>query len=179
MMQKSALNRWIVALLLVSATGCMGGPRQRPVKMGPVDQGPESIVAERKFLEGRWSLMQFQVFPQGKPPITLTGDGSLNYDEFGNLRIEIRADEKASDLLRSAGVDIRDGKISTDGRVVLDSQRRSLSYILDGDKVGAPAAGPLAPSRPRYWEIKGDVLMLSTKDETGRVLSTGTWKKTS
>src|SRR6187200_146712 len=85
MMQKSALNRWIVALLLVSATGCMGGPRQRPVKGGPVDQGPESIVAERKFLEGRWSLMQFQVFPQGKPPITLTGDGSLNYDEFGNL----------------------------------------------------------------------------------------------
>ena len=28
-------------------------PRQRPVKMGPVDQGPESLVAERKFLEGR------------------------------------------------------------------------------------------------------------------------------
>jgi hypothetical protein len=147
--------------------------------MGPVDQGPESLIAERKFLEGTWSLQQFQVFPQGKPPITLTGAGTLTYDQFGNLRVEIRADEKASDLLRAAGVDIRDGKISTDGRVVVDAQNRSLSYVLDGQKVGDPAAGPLAPSRPRYWQIKGDVMTLSTKDDAGRILSAGTWKKTS
>ena len=56
------------------------------------------------------------MFPPGKPPITLKGSGTLNYDQFGNLRIEIRADEKSADLLRAAGVETRDGTISSDGR---------------------------------------------------------------
>ncbi len=103
-----------------------GRPAQRPVKDAATSTRVRSrLIAARKFLEGRWSLSSFEVFPPGKPPITLKGDGTLNYDEFGNLRIEIRADEKSADLLRAAGVDIRDGKISTDGRTVVDLQNRS------------------------------------------------------
>ena len=85
----------VVALALVSAA-CAPAPRVRPVKGGDVNEGPESLTAARKFLEGRWTLESFEVFPPGKPPITLKGSGTLNYDEFGNLRIEIRADEKVS-----------------------------------------------------------------------------------
>ena len=176
MMLRSVWKLSALAVLLASA-GCMGGPRQRPVKGGPVDEGPESITAARKFLEGRWALEEFQVFPPGKPAITLTGSGSLNYDEFGNLRIEIRADEKSADLLRAEGVEMKDGVISTDGRAVVDMQNRTLTYILPGEPVGAKAAGPLAPSRPRHWEVKGDLLFLSTRDEAGKPLSTGRWKR--
>src|ERR1700752_4137225 len=98
---KLALKRTVVALILMRAAGCMGGPRQRPVKGGDVNTGPESLTAARKFLEGRWTLEQFEGFPRGQPPITLKGAGTLEYDQFGNLRIEIRADEKAADLLRA------------------------------------------------------------------------------
>ena len=56
-------------------------------------------------------------------------------------------------------------------------QNRTLTYILPGQTVGAPAAGPLAPSRPRHWEVKGDLLFLSTRDESGKPLSTGRWKR--
>ena len=105
MMFRSVWKWSVLVVLLGSAAGCMGAPRQRPVKGGPVDEGPESITAARKFLEGRWALEEFQVFPPGKPAITLTGAGSLNYDQFGNLRIEIRADEKSADILRAAGVE--------------------------------------------------------------------------
>ena len=177
MMFRSVWKLSVLVVLLGSAAGCMGAPRQRPVKGGPVDEGPESITAARKFLEGRWALEEFQVFPPGKPAITLTGSGSLNYDEFGNLRIEIRADEKSADLLRAEGVEMKDGVISTDGRAVVDMQNRTLSYILPGEPVGAKAAGPLAPSRPRHWEVKGDLLFLSTRDEAGKPLSTGRWKR--
>jgi len=177
MMRRSMLIRSVLALVLVSEVGCMGAPRQRPVKGGDVDQGPESITAARKFLEGRWTLESFEVFPPGKPPIALKGSGTLNYDEFGNLRIEIRADEKAADLLRAAGVELRDGTISSDGRTVVDMQNRTLSYVLPGQTVGAPAPGPLAPSRLRYWEVKSDLLILSTKDDAGKILSTGHWKR--
>jgi hypothetical protein len=177
MMMRSVLRRSVVALVLASAVGCAGAPRQRPVKGGDVDQGPESLTAARKFLQGRWALESFEVFPPEKPAITLKGSGTLNYDEFGNLRIEIRADEQSADLLRAAGVETRDGTISSDGRTVVDMQNRTLSYVLPGQTVGAPAPGPLSPSRLRHWEVKGDLLFLSTKDEAGKILSTGRWKR--
>jgi hypothetical protein len=173
----SVVVRSVAALILATTVGCTAAPRQRPVRMGPVDEGPESLTAARKFLEGRWTLETFEVFPAGKPPITLKGAGTLNYDQFGNLRIEIRAEEAAADILRASGVDVRDGMISTDGRTVVDLQNRTLTYILPDQTVGAPAAGPLAPSRPRHWEVKGDLLFLSTKDEAGKPLSTGRWRR--
>lgn len=178
MMLRSVLNRSVVALVLASAVGCASAPSQRPMKGGDVDAGPESITAARKFLEGRWTLESFEVFPPGKAAITLKGSGTLNYDDFGNLRIEIRADEKSADLLRAAGIEMRDGTISSDGRTVVDLQNRTLSYVLPGQKPGDPGAGPLSPSRLRHWEVKGDLLFLSTKDEAGKTLSTGRWKKT-
>jgi hypothetical protein len=176
-MLQSIWKTSIAALLLASAVGCQGGPRQRPVRGADVDQGPGSTVAARQFLLGRWALESFEVFPPGKPPITFKGSGTLDYDEFGNLRIEIRTDEKSADLLRAAGIDTRDGTISSDGRTVVDMQNRTLSYVLPGQTVGAPAPGPLSPARLRYWEVTGDLLVLSTKDDAGKVVSTGRWRR--
>jgi hypothetical protein len=177
MMLRSTVGRAVVLGLLAMAAACAPAPRVRPVKGGDVDAGPESLTAARKFLEGRWTLESFEVFPPGKPAIALKGSGTLNYDEFGNLRIEIRADEKSADLLRAAGIDIRDGIISSDGRTVVDLQNRTLSYVLPGQTVGAAAPGPLSPSRLRHWEVKGDLLFLSTWDDNGKPLSTGRWKR--
>lgn len=176
-MLSSTWKSSIVAVLLVSAFGCTGGPRQRPIPGPDIEHGPGSITAARKFLQGRWALETFEVFPPGKPPITLKGAGTLDYDEFGNLRIEIRTDEKSADLLRAAGIDTRDGTISSDGRTVVDMQNRTLSYVLPGQTVGAPAPGPLSPARLRYWEVTGDLLVLSTKDDAGKVVSTGRWRR--
>ena len=47
----------------------------------------------------------------GKAVVTLKGMGTLSYDAFGNLVMEIRADQASSDLLRAAGIDIRDDGI--------------------------------------------------------------------
>jgi hypothetical protein len=173
----SALRRALVFSVLAAAAGCAGGPRQRPVEMGPVDTGPQTIAAARKYLAGRWTLETFEVFPPGKSPITLKGAGTLSYDDFGNLKIEIRADEKSSDLLRAAGIDIRDGVISSEGRTAVDMQNRTLTYIVPSQ---APnTVGPLGLQRPRHWQVEGDVLTLTTKDEAGKPLSVGVWRRTS
>ena len=166
-------------MVLAFAAGCGAAAGERPAQGGPVDTGPESITSARKFLQGRWGLEQFEVFPHGKPAITLKGSGTLDYDDFGNLKIEIRADEQSADLLRAAGIEIRDGIISSDGRAVVDLQHRTLTYILSGQAVGDPGTGPLSPSRKRHWEVKGDLLFLSTRDADGKPLSTGRWKKIS
>ncbi len=166
----------VAALMLLAAAAAAyaGEPRQR----GKVDTGPGSLTAARKYLEGRWGLESFEVRPPGKPPIMLKGSGVLNYDDFGNLTMEIRADQATSDLLRAAGIEIRDGVISTKGRTAIDLQNRTLTYFLEGQRSGyVTGGGPLAPNRPRHWEVTEDVLTLTTKDDAGAPLSISRWKK--
>jgi hypothetical protein len=174
MVVRSGLIRTLLVPLLLSVGACSAAPRQRPVRMGPVDEGAGSVTAARKYLEGRWTLESFDVFPPGKPPVTLKGSGTLTYDDFGNLRIEIRADQDASDLLRAAGIDIRDGIISSEGRTAVDMQNRTLTYVIQGQPAGT---GPLALNHPRHWQVAGDVLTLTTKDDAGNPLSVGRWKR--
>lgn len=167
----------LLALAIAATAACHGAPRQKPIKAGPVDTGPQTLTAARSFLEGRWNLESFEVRPPGKPPIVLKGAGTLLYDNMGNLKMDIQADEASADLLRQSGVDIRDNRISTDGRAALDLQKHTLTYVLQGQ---APLIkGPLGMERPRHWVVEGDTLVLTTQDDAGQPLSIGRWKKSS
>ena len=168
-------SRGVVIGALAIAAACSGGPRQRPVEMGPVSTGAGTLSAARTFLQGRWTLESFEVRPPGKTPIQLKGAGTLLYDDSGNLKMDIRADEGSSDLLRAAGIDIRDGMISTEGRTAIDLQNRTLTYVLQGQK--PLIRGPLGTERPRHWVVEGDILTLTTKDDAGQPLSIGRWRK--
>jgi hypothetical protein len=175
MTMHDTLTRFLMTVTLAAAVACSAAPRQRPVEMGPVDTGPKTLTAARTFLQGRWALESFELRQPGKDPILLKGSGTLVYDESSNLKMDIRADEASSDLLRAAGVDIRDGVISTDGRTAIDLQQRTLTYILQGQ---APLIkGPLGTDRPRHWAVEGDLLILSTRDDAGQPLSIARWRK--
>jgi hypothetical protein len=169
-----AVARLFPVVALAAAFACAPAPRQRPVKMGDVDTGAGTLTQARKYLEGRWTLESFEVHPPGKDPIQLKGSGDLEYDDFGNLRMEIRADEASADVLRAAGIDIQDGRISSNGRTVVDLQNRTLTYVIEGVSRGT---GPLAVNRPRHWVVEGDLLTLTTKDDAGNPLSVGRWRK--
>ena len=167
-----------VGVLVGATIACASAsPRQRPVPMGPVGSGDGTLTAARKFLEGRWVLESFVVHSAGKTPITLKGTGVLNYDAFGNLQVEVKADEASADLLRAAGIVMRDGVISTTGRTVIDMQNRTLTYVLEGQPSMQTGGGPLALTRPRHWTVDADVLTLTTRDDSGAPLSVSRWKK--
>lgn len=169
-------RRVVVGLILgVLAAGCGAAAGERPIQGGPVDTGAGTLTAARTYLEGRWVLESFEVYPSGSPPVTLKGTGTLVYDDFGNLTMEIQADEASSDVLRGAGIDIRDGVISTAGRTAVDMQNRTLTYVLEGQ---APLIrGPLGMHRPRHWVVEGNTLILTTKDDAGKPLSIGRWRR--
>jgi hypothetical protein len=94
------------------------------------------------------------------------------------MRMEIRADEASSDLLRAAGINITDGVISSDGRTVIDLPNRTLTYFVEGQRSSmATGGGPLALNRPRHWEVTADTLTLTTKDDGGAALSISRWKR--
>jgi hypothetical protein len=175
-MTRSVFARLILTVGLIPAAACTGSPSQRPVKLGPVAEGAGSLTAARKFLEGRWALESFEIYPPGKPPMTLKGSGTLTYDDFGNLRMEIRADQAASDALRAAGIDIRDGMIATDGRTAIDMPNKTLTYVIQSQSAAA-GTGPLATNRPRHWQVEGDLLTLTTKDDAGKPASMSRWRK--
>ena len=176
-MTPSVFTRSILAAVLISSAACGAPPGQRPIQSGPVDQGAGSLTAARKFLEGRWALESFAIYQAGKP-IAVKGSGSLTYDDFGNLRMEIRADPEAAATLKAAGIDIRDGVVSSDGRTVVDMQARTLTYVIPS-QAAAAGTGPLATNRKRHWEVEGDVLTLTTKDDAGNPASVGRWRKIS
>jgi hypothetical protein len=178
MVLRSTLTRLLAAAVLFGIPACAAAPLDKKIPGGPIDQGPGSVAAARRYLEGRWSLESFEVHPPQKPAVTVKGAGTLVYDEFANLTIEIRTDRAVSDMLRAAGIDIRDdGLISSTGRTTVDMPNRTLTYMIQGQPTAG--GGPLALSRPRYWQVDGDVLTLTTKDDAGAVLSVGKWKKVS
>ena len=168
---------WMAAFV-AAATACAARPSQRPLPLDPIASGPGTVGEARKFLEGRWALESFEVRAAGKPAITLKGSGVLTYDNFGNMRMEIRADEATSDLLRAAGINIRDGVISSDGRTVIDVPNKTLTYFVEGQTSSmVTGGGPLAPNRPRHWEVTADTLTLTTRDDGGAPMAISVWKR--
>ena len=174
MMLQSVLTRVLLGAVLFSVSACKSAPINKPIEGGPVDTGSGSLTQARKFLEGRWTLESFEVHPPGKPVVMLKGQGTLSYDDFGNLSMEIRTDQAGSDLMRASGIDIRDGVVSTSGRTEVNMQNHTLIYRIPGQPAGN---GPLATSRPRYWQVEGNVLTLTTKDDAGNPASVGRWRK--
>ena len=173
---KSSLTHALLAVVLLSLSAACG-PKVAVKKGGPVDTGAGSVVAARKYLEGRWTLESFEVYPPGKPVVAVKGQGTLSYDDFSNLSMELRTDVATSDQLRAAGIEIQDGTISTTGRTAVDMQNRTLTYVIAGQPAGN--TGPLALSRPRHWQVDGNVLTLTTKDDAGKPVSISKWRKIS
>ncbi len=165
----------VVAVALLAAASD-AAPMQ---KGGPVESGPGSTAAARKYLEGRWTLLSFEVFPPQQPSFRVAGSGTLLYDGYGNLDVEIRVDAATAALLEHAGIQAPGGRISSSGRAAVDMQQRTLTYFFQGEPpLGAPS-GPLALNRPRYWQVDGGILTLTTKDDDGHRLSVARWQKRS
>ena len=164
-----------LALVLfgVVVAGCTGP------KMAPVETGPGTLQAARTYLEGRWSLLSYEIVRAGQPPIQLKGGGLLVYDAFGNLDIEVQASDPAiaAELAR-AGVPLTNGVLSTKGRTRIDMQGRTLSYVLDEKRpVATDRDGPLALNRPRHWVVEGNVLTLTIRDDKEQPLAVSRWQK--
>src|SRR3954454_23413681 len=91
-------------LMALTAAGCAAAPINKPIKGGPVDTGAGTLTAARQYLEGRWSLQSFQVLPPGRAPVQVAGSGSVTYDEFGNLAMDLRVDDATAKALQGLGI---------------------------------------------------------------------------
>ena len=177
-MTRIVLASVVLAAGIGLAPACAAKPIQKPLEGGAVDTGPGTLAAARRYLEGTWSLESFEVYPASGAPIVLKGTGRLTYDGYGNMRVEVQTDPGTGALLRKAGVENLDGRISSDGRTIVDMQARTLAYVVEGQPTGkTEVLGPLALRRLRYWQEDGSLLTLTTKDDAGKPLSISKWRK--
>ena len=170
-----------LAIPVFVAGGCAGAPRGKPIETSPIESGAGSVTAARVALKGRWNLVSFDVFPPGRPAINVPAQGTLMYDDFGNLDMRLKVPDPAvAERLQLAGIPLKDGEIATTGRTAIDLQKRTLTYLMEGSKglvASSASAAPLSADRPRHWEYADGVLTLTTKNNDGQPLSVGRWKK--
>lgn len=168
-----------LALLAFFATaaGCAPAPIKKPIYTGPLDTGAGTLAAARQYLEGRWTLVTFDVFPPGRERISVKATGVLVYDAYANMSVDIRTDDATAKALSGAGLRFENGVLATSGRTVVDMNARTITYIVEGAPPIGASAGPLATNRPRHWQVEGNTLTLSTKDEAGNNLTVAVWRK--
>lgn len=167
----------LAVALIGGVVACAAKPLDRPFPTGPVKTGPGTIAEARKYLEGRWSMVSLDLFPANAQPIKVVGTGTLIYDEFANMDVQIKIDEATTRAVEKIGIKVPGGVISQKGQTLVDMTGRTLRFVREGENVIRPIAHPLDIGLPRHWEVDGNTLTLRTKDEKGTILSVGVWRK--
>jgi len=120
--------------------------------------------------------VSFTIFDTNGTPIAMKGSGSLVYDDFNNMTMTLQADNATAALLAKAGIPMENNRFSTNGKVIVDMQNKTLRYVLEGQHISV-TTGPMAIERLRHWDVEGNTLTLTTKDDAGKALSVGKWQK--
>jgi hypothetical protein len=158
------------ALAIPCLAGCTGGPRGRPVKMGPVDTGIDSVEAVRRQLKGTWQVVSLDVYTADGQKHAAQAVGTLTYDEFGNLAIKGKI---------TGGDQVEPADLDLSGRVTIDPDNHRLVFGgITADTPDKRRIDPkLDPSKVRYYEFDGDLLKTTTKNASGATTAAITWKK--
>ncbi len=177
----------VTVCFVLALAGCASRARTRPLSTSPIAEGPGTVEAARKVLEGRWILESLSVTAEDGRSATIEASGTLTSDAFGNMNIEVKMSGPGQKTMESLGVKTPNPVISTTGQVVIDVQQRRITYVGEGfDKrasgfdpdLAARRANPFALERPRYYNLGDDgILTLSTRHDSGKEAAVSRWKK--
>jgi hypothetical protein len=164
-----------VAVALMMASGCAGSPeRGRPIPLGPVESGPNSLESVRRQFEGQWDLVSAESYGASGQSVAIKAKGRLTYDAYGNLNVDARFD---------SGQEQPDGSIASllsyKGRAVIDvtASRLVLQDMQKRVESGAEAPEGMSAANARYYAFDGDLLTLTIKDAAGRTTAKTTWRR--
>jgi hypothetical protein len=93
--------------------------------------------------------------------------------------VDIRTDAATAQALIGVGLPFENGVLATNGRTVVDMNARTITYVVEGGAPIGADAGLLASNRPRHWQVEGNTLTLTTKDQGGNNLTVAVWRKES
>lgn len=178
-MSSSFLRASSVAVILSSAialAACAASSRQRPVGMGDVNTGVESLAATRKQLEGTWTLTRFEVAESAGKMTPVRAKAQLTYDAFGNLSIRGVLEEPLPGQKTVTDAPA----LAYTGKAVIDTVRKEM--VLTGTSATVePDPTLLAKigleSRRRYEFGADGTLTISILNASGGITSRATFHK--
>ena len=177
-MSSSFLRASSVAVILsiaVTLAACAASSRQRPVGMGDVSKGIDSLAATRKQLEGTWTLTKFEVADNTGRLIPIRATAQLTYDDFGNLSIRGVLQEP----LPGQTTVTDSPALAYTGKAVIDTVRKEM--VLTGMNATAePDPSLLAKIGPEFrrrYEFGDGTLTISVMNANGGATSRATFRK--
>jgi hypothetical protein len=159
-----------------SASGCAAAPRERPIELGPVDQGPGTLAYVRRQLEGSWDLVTLEVRNASGGMTPAKAKAVLTYDAYGNMQVR----GKLNEALPDAATPLASSAIEYSGQIVIDPRKNEFrmteqqATALDKD-----VKSVLRLSRVRRYELTADTLKIHVMDEGNAVVATTTFRKVS
>jgi hypothetical protein len=166
---------FIATALLASCYACAPAPIYRPIKVGDVDTGANSVEAVRRQFQGTWTLDHYYVY-EGTRRRRLDATAELTYDEFGNLKMRGELKNPAS---AATGPPVL---LNFTGRAVIDPttrQLRMMNVSSTGEEVPASIATQVDPASVRKYEFQGSELWLTINGADGKPTASSSWKKKS
>jgi len=164
------MSRLVVATLVLVCWSCKAAPLEKPFGLGPVNDGPGSMEATRRGLEGTWTLVSLEaVDPSGAHrPVTATGQ--LTYDAYGNMIIKgVIQDATATKTIA----------LDYEGKIIIDNVRKQF-YPADlaSDRPVDPAKiAAIAPDKVRRYELTLDTFVVTYLDAAGKPTAVAKWRK--
>ena len=133
----------------------------------------DSAEAVRQMFVGNYELMSYELFRPNGDVVPMDYVGRIMYDTHGNMSA-IGMPNALPDLDRASS----DGRVRRGfayfGRYEIDPEAGSVTHHL----IGSPMAGrSVGEPWVRYYELDGDTLTLSLKNDEGRVTGSLTWKR--
>jgi hypothetical protein len=152
---------------------CAPAPIYRPIKVGDVDTGANSVEAVRRQFQGTWTLDNYYVY-EGARRRRLDAAAEMVYDEFGNLKM--RGELKHP----GAAAGTPPVLLNFSGRAVIDANTRQLRLMAvnsTGDAIPSAIADQVNPASMRHYEFQGSNLWLTINGANGTPTASSSWKK--
>lgn len=150
--------------------GCESAPRARPVKMGDVATGGDTVEAIRRQLKGTWDLVSLELVAANGTKTPVQATGRLTYDDYGNMAMKGNV---------AGGQTIDPSTLNLTGQVAIDPAAHSFRFtqIQAGSADERRVDPTIDATKVRYYEFQGDTLKTTLKDAKGATTAVAAWKK--
>jgi hypothetical protein len=152
------------------ASGCAKPNKVRNERLGLANTGPGSLTAERKALEGSWTLASLEMVDEQGTRRTVKASGQLTYDAYSNMTVRGVIEEPGE---RNPVV------LDYQGRIFIDPVRHEF-YPADlrSDRPVEPGQGAaIAPDKVRRYELTADTFVVTYLDASAKTTAVARWRR--
>lgn len=162
-----------VAAAAVAATYSGEEPGVDAESAAAVASSQSAQSVERRFV-GNYELVSFEVFPEDGEAVDRDYVGRILYDEDGNMSAVGMPRDLPDRFRASEGDDGPRTGFAYFGTFDVDPRAGTVTHHVRGSPMDPEWVGT---DLVRYYELDGELLMLSLKDDDGRTTATLTWRR--